>query len=92
MVDDIYRYHELSMWPGTRGLKGLGCKVKDGPTHPKSTPEGWPFTAVPYPQAGGQTAVAPPLKQQYTRPLSKRSTRVHCNASSGIRIAQQNTG
>ena len=57
MVGDIYRYHELSMWPGTRGLKGLGCKVKDGPTHPQPTCEGWPLTAVPYPQAGGQTAV-----------------------------------
>ena len=42
----------LQTWPGTRGLKGLGCKVKDGPTHPKPTLEGWLLTAVPYPQIG----------------------------------------
>ena len=50
--------------------------MKGGPTHPEPTHEGWPLTAVPYPQAGGRSTAAPLPKQWHARPLSLRSLRV----------------
>ena len=59
------------MWPGTRGLKGLGCKVKDGPTHPKPTLKVGPLQLFPTPRPGGRprytafkTAAHPPTLQK----------------------------
>ena len=84
----------LSRGLGRVGLKGLAVRLRMARPIQSQLLESGSLQLFPTPRPGGRPRCIAAKQEQHTRPLSKRSSRVHCNAScsASMRIVPRDTG